>query len=54
MIVIDMPFPKVCRECFLYKNQYCNLIKKQIPYDESNKKQIECTLKNGENEDDLK
>ena len=35
MIVIDKPFPKKCKECFLWKNQYCNLIDKKISYVEA-------------------
>lgn len=54
MIVIDKPFPKKCKECFLWKNQYCNLVQKQISYEEANKKDPDCTLKEGVLEDDLK
>lgn len=50
MIVIDKPFPKGCKDCFLYKNQYCNLIGKQIPYVEALKRHPACTLKKGKPE----
>ena len=38
----------------MWKNQFCNLVEKQISYEEANKKDPNCTLKEGVLEDEAK
>jgi hypothetical protein len=45
MFLVDLDFPKNCRECVFWKCQYCHILKKKISYEDGNKRDPECSLK---------
>ena len=44
MIVIDRPFPEKCRECVLWKIEFCSLLNKKIKYQDADKRDKDCPL----------
>ena len=45
MIVIDKPFPDICRNCIFWKNQFCLILEKKKNYEEAGAKDPACILK---------